>query len=116
MKTRKEVEYAGLFRKLSEWSSGYEEDYGDEFGNVEWDELTWQHEWMDLDDFRFRTVESFGGEGQGDSYWFVVEVEYADQIVNYRISGYYRSYDGGYYEDINVVKPKEEIITVWETV
>lgn len=118
MKTRKEMEYSGLFRKLSEWSQGIvgDDEFGDEFGDVDWHEMSWQSERVDLGDLRFRTVENYGGEGQGDRYWFVFEVEYADQIVHYRVSGYYASYDGGYYEEIQIVTPKDKMIVVWEAV
>lgn len=119
MRSWEEVGYEGLFRHLSAVTNG--EDVADldpdrdfEFGDVEWDEL-WAAYWTDLDDFKFRRVDSYGGEGQGDDYWFILEVEFSDQVKCFEISGYYASYSGGYYEDIKEVKPQDKVITVWVT-
>jgi hypothetical protein len=115
-----EVGYEGLFRHLAAYTNGEHVDDLDpdrdfEFGDVEWDEI-WSSEFIDLGDFKFRRIDSYGGEGQGDEYWMVLEVEFSDVIKAFELSGYYASYDGGYYEDIKEVKPMDKVITVWVAV
>lgn len=119
MKTWKEVGYEGLFRHLSAFTNGEHVDYLDpdrdfEFGDVEWEEI-WSSEWTDLGDFKVRRIDSYGGEGQGNEYWMVLEVEFSDVTKAFEVSGYYASYDGGYYEEIKEVKPQDKVITVWVT-
>ncbi len=118
MKTWKAVGWSGLFRELAAYTNGesatnLDSDCVFEFGDVDWHEI-WSNEWEELDGFRFRNIDSYGGEGGGDAYWFVMEVEFADQIKHFEISGYYASYSGGYYEDIKEVKPVDKVVTVWE--
>lgn len=120
MKTWKEVGYEGLFRRLSAYTNGESDELLDEnrdyeFGDVYWEEI-WSSEFIDLEDFRVRRVDSYGGEGQGDDYWMVLEVEFSDVIKTFELSGYYASYDGGYYEDIKEVKPVDKVVTVWVSV
>lgn len=120
MKTWKEVGYEGLYRALWAYTNG--EDIADsdpnrdyEFGDVEWEEIR-SSAFEDLKNFRVRRADSYGGEGQGDEYWMVLEVEFSDVIKTFEVSGYYASYDGGYYENIKEVKPQEKVITVWVSV
>lgn len=65
-----------------------------------------------------RVLDSHGGEGQGDQYWFVFKV--IDLDGNARIferNGWYASYDGGHYEGPTVeVSPVEKTVTVWKAV
>lgn len=117
MKTWEEVGYEGLFRRLSAYTNGEEvagldPDRNFEFGDVEWDEI-WSSAFEDLGDFRVRRADSYGGEGQGDDYWMVLEVEFSDVIKTFEVSGHYASYDGGYYNDIQEVKAMDKVITVW---
>lgn len=61
-------------------------------------------------------LEDFGGEGQGDQYWFVFQVEAEDGSTRiFRRNGWYASYSGGDYDGPTVeVKPVEKVVTVWE--
>jgi hypothetical protein len=63
-----------------------------------------------------------GGEGQGDQYWFVFKlVEQRDNVVGagepqaryFKADGYYASYDGGYYDELYEVFPKQVQVTEW---
>lgn len=57
-------------------------------------------------------VENFGGEGQGDDYWFIFRVTDADGEERlFRRSGWYASYDGGYYEG-----PTHEVVEARQTI
>ena len=63
-------------------------------------------------------VDRFGGEGEGDDYWFVFKV--TEPNGNERIfkrNGWYASYDGGYYEGpTEEVVEGEKVIRVWEKI
>lgn len=62
-------------------------------------------------------VDYFGGEGEGDQYWFVFQVEDADGTRLFRRNGWYQSYDGGHYDGpTEEVKPVEKTITVFEAI
>lgn len=58
--------------------------------------------------------ESYGGEGDGDSYWCVVAVSKDGETTTYwRYDGYYSSGGGGEYHDVSQVKAQEQTVTVW---
>lgn len=66
-----------------------------------------------------KVVKSYGGEGQGDQYWFVLQVQMEDGTDGFlrffKKSGWYASHDGGYYDgDFTEVKPFERTVTVYE--
>lgn len=67
-------------------------------------------------------VDSHGGEGQGDQYWYVFKlIEHRDNVVgagtpqarHFKVDGYYASYSGGYYDEMYEVFPKQVMITEW---
>jgi hypothetical protein len=65
------------------------------------------------------TVETRGGEGQGDQYVVVLKLTTTDDEVQYfRIDGYYSSYDGVdfSYADLYEVRPREKTIITYEAV
>lgn len=61
-------------------------------------------------------VASYGGEGQGDEYWFVLRVVSPDGTERYfRMGGYYQSYSGGEYDgELREVKPVVREVTFYE--
>lgn len=61
-------------------------------------------------------VENFGGEGQGDQYYFVLKLVRPDaEDQFFLMPGYYASYDGGYYDGtFTEVKPVERLVTFYE--
>lgn len=59
-------------------------------------------------------VEAYGGEGQGEQYWFVFKLVTDPQERYFKADGYYASYDGGYYDDLYEVFPKQVTVTQWE--
>lgn len=63
-------------------------------------------------------VEDFGGEGQGDSLWYVFKVIFPDGVQKLlRMDGYYSSYQGGEYDgNLVEVKAVDKTITVYEKV
>jgi len=63
------------------------------------------------------TAEHFGGEGQGDTYYTVVK--FPKHGVYLKFNGWYSSYDGADFngwDDVEIVEPKERLITVYECV
>jgi hypothetical protein len=64
----------------------------------------------------FEYVDNYGGEGQGDSYWLVFKFTPAagTEGRTFKIDGYYQSYDGGYYDELYEVFPKQVMVTQWE--
>lgn len=65
-------------------------------------------------DAGFSLVENYGGEGQGDDYWFVIKA--GDRHIKF--DGYWASYDGAYieWEDAKFVEPVEVTVTQWKAV
>jgi hypothetical protein len=63
----------------------------------------------------FDKVASYGGEGQGDDYWFVFSVTSpTGEQRTYKLAGWYASYDGGEYDNLFEVFPKQVMVTQWE--
>lgn len=59
-------------------------------------------------------VEQYGGEGQGEQYWFVFKLVTDPHERYFKVDGYYASYDGGYYDEIYEVFPKQVTVTQYE--
>ena len=65
-----------------------------------------------------KTVDSYGGEGQGDDFWVVVSVSKEGEVTRYvKNVGWYASYDGGYFDSTKgtEVFPFKKIATSWST-
>ena len=63
-----------------------------------------------------KTVDSYGGEGQGDDFWVVVSVEKEGEVTRYvKNVGWYASYDGGYFDSTKgtEVFPFKKVSTSW---
>lgn len=65
---------------------------------------------LDLTDFKM--ADSYGGEGQGDTYYKVFKFESGDKVAHIKFDGYYSSYEGSEYRQAFLVEPKE--VTVIE--
>jgi len=52
-------------------------------------------------------VDSFGGEGQGETYWSVYKFTKGTEVVYVKFNGSYYSYDGADYDEFFFVEPKE---------
>jgi hypothetical protein len=61
---------------------------------------------------RVKCVEQYGGEGKGDSIWAVYEVD----GEHFRVNGWYASYDGASYDDVEKVVAKPVVKNEWERV
>lgn len=65
----------------------------------------------------FEHVDSYGGEGEGESYWEVFKFTSEDGSEEgyFKLDGYYQSYDGGYYDELYQVYPKQVEVTQWSS-
>lgn len=67
--------------------------------------------------YEFKTEERFGGEGQGDDYWFVVSVkEIANGNIRYfQYWAFHDSWEGSTFYDAEPqeVEPKEVTVIKW---
>jgi len=58
-----------------------------------------------------KIVDSYGGEGMGDQYWFILH--FPDSNIHVKLWGWYQSYSGAGYNDAKIVKPVDVIKTEW---
>jgi len=68
-------------------------------------------------EYKFRGVDYFGGEGQGDSMWKVFEIKnkQTNEVVNFRVSAWYDSWDGAEWDgEIEIVEPVEVTVIEWK--
>ena len=72
--------------------------------------------YLDSIDLYFEEVDSYGGEGQGET-WYIVYYFPAHEL-HIRVNGYYQSYNGtefyGGWDCCKEVKPVQKTITVYE--
>jgi hypothetical protein len=65
---------------------------------------------------KWKEVDSYGGEGQGETWWKVIHFKEIDTYI--KINGFYTSYDGtnfdSFEDDLKVVEPRQKTITVYE--
>lgn len=64
---------------------------------------------------KWKEVDSYGGEGQGETWWTVIHFKEIDTYI--KINGFYTSYDGTNFDgwdDLTVVEPRQKTITVYE--
>jgi len=65
---------------------------------------------------KIESIDSYGGEGQGETYYNIFF--FPEHDVYLRIDGFYSSYEGVDYiegwDSISQVKPKQKTITVYE--
>ena len=92
-------------------------DYDDEntfFGGYDLEEWLAGYE---NSEYKFREVEHFGGEGLGDSMWKVFEIKnkQTDEVVNFRVSAWYDSWNGTEWTgEIEIVEPVEVTVIEWK--
>lgn len=122
-----------MSRNLSEFSEkelketielAFETQFGEEdeeFGLYELRERldNLGHDWSDWDgvmtsvDWQLKKTDEYGGEGQGDEYWYVFSVSDGKTKRHIKVDGWYASYDGGWYDEWYEVFPKQKTVTVW---
>lgn len=63
---------------------------------------------------KHKFVDSFGGEGQGDSFWSVYSFTKDDETVYVKFDGWYQSYNGAEYDSWFFVKPVQVTVTQYQ--
>jgi len=58
--------------------------------------------------------DNYGGEGQGDEYWYVYRFRRGDEVAYVKFDGYYASYCGSEFHEWFFVKPAQKTITVFK--
>ena len=68
--------------------------------------------------YSLKHEEQFGGEGQGDSYWYVFSVSKDNNTEYWEVPGWYASHQGSETnpEEMFRVVKKQNIIDCWEAV
>lgn len=80
----------------------------------------YQSDWGDWEislPFQFKSVDSFGGEGQDDNYYTIIEVRdptNPDETLLVKLYGWWVSYDGSNYSGWQFVTPRQKTITVYD--
>ena len=82
---------------------------------VSWEDLGYDCvNWKELNLGDVKCVDSYGGEGQGETYYKVYHFKNHDVYI--RIDGFYQSYNGAEFDNPPYeVKPKEKTIIVYES-
>jgi hypothetical protein len=103
---------ADIKQEILDWyNSQLESDEKVEYFDEVWPEFyeeIWGSGSVTLASGDTKTLEDFGGEGQGDQRWVVFAV--GDKI--YRVDGYYASWDGTTWEDPTPYEVKPVEVTV----
>lgn len=95
----------------------FDKELGDEFGENERDYMSYPGTVPDeLSGVKLTVTDSYGGEGEGDSYWIVMLITAPGGIDFYaKADGWYSSYAGGEFGDNAFeVTPKEVVKIEWE--
>lgn len=58
-----------------------------------------------------KLIEQVGGEGEGETYFYVLEFTEGDEKVLVQLNAYYSSYIGADYQNWCFVKPVEVVVT-----
>ena len=101
---RDDKEYQELYKKWSDLPSSFHQKY------------TELNQYYDLP--KWKEVEQYGGEGQGDT-WYSVKY-FPDHDVYIRVDGFYTSYNGTDFNDgwdcCSEVRPEQKTITVYKQI
>lgn len=89
-------------------------DYDGEFSFDALSEYLYKSFTLEALGWELTPSDSYGGEGQGDSYWYVFKVSDGKTVRHVKVDGWYASYSGGEYDTWYEVFPKQKQVTVWE--
>lgn len=100
------------YRKYSWFTETFEPDE-----ELDWSEVIYELSDQTLNGYELKSVEHFGGEGQGDHVHWVFTITDPEGNVEYwKKDGYYSSYGGSdwSYGDLRKVTPKTKEVTYYE--
>lgn len=103
----------------SEFENYVSTNYGDFNDGHGWDELnnTIRYKKLQSPKVAFELVDSYGGEGEGERYYFVFKIHdlESNEIVYIKFDGFYNSWEGTEWDDDPFfVTPVQKTITVYE--
>lgn len=61
-------------------------------------------------------VASYGGEGQGETFYHVFSFDNGEEVVYIKFDGWYASYNGAEFNEWFFVEPEKKTITVYNRV
>lgn len=101
--------------ELQEWldADTYTQDgqeHGDLIESLFHDEFSWSYKPSDIpapDGWTCEKVDSYGGEGQGETYYTVYKFSKEEQEVYIYFDGWYQSYHGSEFSEYFEVVPQE---------
>lgn len=94
-----EGSYYDSYREMMFQSESVDEINTEEFGTI-----------------KVEHVDNYGGEGQGDDYWSVFKFTAKDQTVHIRFQGYYASYSGSEFSEMQRVEPYQTTVTKFQEI
>lgn len=62
------------------------------------------------------TVEHYGGEDQGKDYFTIFSFKRGDAYAYVKFDGWYASYHGSEFTEAFLVRPQQEVVTVYNTI
>lgn len=89
------------------------EEDGDEFSFDTLSDYLYKSVVLESLGWELTMLDNYGGEGQGEQYWYVVKVSDGTTVRHIKVDGWYQSYAGGGYDEWFEVFPKEKVITEW---
>ena len=104
------------FRRYNWFTEEYPEPIA-HFDEIGWGELVYEIYDVELNGFKFKSLDSHGGEGQGDHMHWVFSITDPEGNVTYwKKDGYWVSHDGSYWDDYELYKvtPKQRTVTYYD--
>lgn len=78
------------------------------------DSIVTESEWGTIS---VKSIDCYGGEGQGDAYWSVYKFTAKDgTVVNIQFDGWYQSYNGSVFTEMFPVQPYEVTVTKFKQI
>ena len=77
-------------------------------------QLYFEYDYSEDLPFSYKCVDSYGGEGCGDNFYTVIQIQDDEEEIFVKFKGWYSSYNGVEYESWKFVQPKQKTITVYE--
>lgn len=111
---------------LPEYFKQYEDDFEEEIQNFDFNNgdkiaemIPWKEKVLFVDGYSLSVEDEFGGEGEGDSYWFVFKLVLPNEKEYYvKYNGYYNSWDGTSWDSYEpeLVEPYEKTVRDWRSI
>lgn len=94
----------------------HNKNYNDNYGTFYDAMMDGDYDLELFDNMVVESVESFGGEGEGEKYYEVYSFDNGKEKVFIKFNGWYASYNGAEFQDWFFVEPEEKTIIVYNKV